>query len=163
MHELHQDILIRDWQPDDRQRVSQLVRDAFGEFGLAFEPDGADYDAIRVEEAYWKTGGEFWVVEQAGRLVGCGGYHPCHRGERAVELRKMVLSPGARGRGLGRTLLQMLESAAAQRGFLEVWLETATVLQQAIALYESSGYSLTTGVETTRCDRVYVKPLCQKI
>jgi putative acetyltransferase len=31
------------------------------------------------------------------------------------------------------------------------------VLQEAVRLYESHGYQATTGVETTRCDRVYVK------
>ncbi|MEL6327204.1 MAG: GNAT family N-acetyltransferase, partial [Cyanobacteria bacterium J06626_23] len=40
-----------------------------------------------------------------------------------------------------------------------LWLETATVLDRAVALYEKSGYQPATGVETTRCDRVYYKRL----
>jgi len=35
--------------------------------------------------------------------------------------------------------------------------ETASVLIEAVKLYESSGYQAATGVETARCDRVYVK------
>ncbi|MEO1180797.1 MAG: GNAT family N-acetyltransferase, partial [Cyanobacteria bacterium J06636_28] len=63
------------------------------------------------------------------------------------------------GQGLGRFLLGQLESAIATRGFKEIWLETATVLKEAVRMYESSGYLPATGVETTRCDRVYKKSL----
>ncbi len=159
MQQRYRGFVIRDWRPSDRRPVAALVEAVLKEFDLGFEADGADHDAVQVEAAYWETGGEFWVVEQADRVVGSGGYHPCSRGEQAVELRKMFLLPEARGQGVGRLLLQSLESAAAQRGFSEVWLETATVLQRALALYERSGYTLAAGVETQRCDRVYVKHL----
>jgi putative acetyltransferase len=69
----------------------------------------------------------------------------------------MYLLPEARGQGLGRFLLQLLEQAIEAKGFQQIWLETATVLREAVKLYESSGYQLSTGVETQRCDRVYVK------
>lgn len=59
----------------------------------------------------------------------------------------------------GLYLLQKLEIAIASRGFQEIWIETASALAEAVKLYESSGYQLATGVETTRCDRVYVKLL----
>jgi putative acetyltransferase len=83
------------------------------------------------------------------------------RGEKAVEIRKMYLSPAARGKGLGKYLLQELENAIANRGFHEIWIETASVLKEAVKLYESSGYQAATGVETQRCDRVYVKLIPQ--
>jgi putative acetyltransferase len=69
----------------------------------------------------------------------------------------MYLSPPLRGQGLGKYLLQQLEKAIADRGFQEIWIETASVLKEGVKLYESSGYQPATGVETKRCDRVYVK------
>jgi putative acetyltransferase len=69
----------------------------------------------------------------------------------------MYLLPAARGQGLGRWLLQQLEAAIATREFEQIWIETASVLQEAIQLYESNGYEAATGVETAQCDRGYVK------
>ncbi|HEY9883346.1 MAG TPA: GNAT family N-acetyltransferase, partial [Thermosynechococcaceae cyanobacterium] len=76
-----------------------------------------------------------------------------------VEIRKMYLLPAARGQGLGRFLLQTLEAAIATRHFEQIWIETASVLTEAVKLYETSGYQPATGVETERCDRVYLKVL----
>jgi putative acetyltransferase len=149
--------LIRDWQPDDRHIAAELIQLVLTEYGLLGEPDGADRDVLQVEEAYWAKGGEFWVVEQQGKLVGTAGYYPVSRGEKAVEIRKMYLLPETRGQGLGRYLLQALEQAIATQGFEQIWIETASVLKEAVKLYESSGYQPAEGLETARCDRVYVK------
>jgi putative acetyltransferase len=155
----YRDFLIRDWQPDDRQSAAALIDSVLAEYGLGSEPNGADRDVLQVEQAYWATGGAFWVVERQGQLVGTAGYYPVSRGTNAVEIRKMYLCPDARGQGLGRFLLQTLEQTIATKGFTQIWIETASVLQPAIALYENSGYQPSTGVETARCDRIYVKQL----
>lgn len=157
METLYQDFLIRDWQPIDRQVAADLIASVLQEYQLGCEPEGADRDVLNVEEAYWATGGEFWVVEQNGQLVGTAGYYPVARGNQAVEIRKMYLLPTVRGQGLGRYLLQTLEETIATKGFKQIWLETATVLKEAVELYERNGYQLATGVETARCDRIYVK------
>ncbi|NJL37423.1 MAG: GNAT family N-acetyltransferase [Leptolyngbyaceae cyanobacterium RM2_2_4] len=150
---------IRDWQPGDRTIAANLIRSVLSEYRLEYEPDGADRDVLTVEESYWAKGGEFWVVEQQQRLVGTAAYYPVARGTNAVEIRKMYLLPEARRQGLGRFLLQNLESAIAQQGYQQIWLETSSVLFEAVRLYESSGYQPATGVETQRCDRLYTKPL----
>lgn len=151
--------LIRSWQPGDRDAALALIAQVLKEYSLTCEPADSDRDARDVEACYWDTGGEFWVVETNGGLVGTAGYRPTHRGDRAVELRKMYLLPTARGQGLGRYLLSTMEAAIQSRGFAQIWLETASVLKEAVGLYEASGYEPTSGVETARCDRVYYKNL----
>ena len=153
----YHNFLIRSWTPNDRETAAAIIRDALAEYGLPWEPTGADRDVLEVEASYNAVGGEFWVIEQQGQLVGTGAYYPVERGEKAVEIRKMYLLPAARGKGLGRYLLEELEQAIATRGFQEIWIETASVLKEAVKLYESSGYQPATGVETPRCDRVYIK------
>jgi len=148
---------VRDWEPGDRIAAAEIVRSVLAEYSLDWEPTGADRDAVDVENFYQATGGEFWVIEKEGQLVGTGGYYPVKRGKNAVEIRKMYLLADARGQGLGRYLLQALEQAIASRGFEQIWIETASVLAEAVQLYESSGYQPAAGVETARCDRVYVK------
>jgi putative acetyltransferase len=149
--------LIRPWKKRDRTAAAEIIRSVLAEYGLGWEPEGADQDVLEVEGFYQATGGAFWVIEKQGHLVGTGGYYPVNRGQSAVEIRKMYLLPEVRGQGLGRYLLQELEQAIAARGFQVIWIETASVLVEAIKLYESSGYQAATGGETARCDLVYVK------
>lgn len=153
----YKDCLIRSWEQRDRASAFYLIRDILAEYGLNCEPYGADRDVYEVEIFYHAVGGEFWVVEKEGHLVGTAAYYPIKRGNNAVEIRKMYLLPKVRGLGLGRFLLQELEGAIALRGFSEIWIETASILKEAVKLYESNGYLPSTGVETKRCDRVYVK------
>lgn len=160
----YRDFLIRAWQPADRDRAAHLIAQVLAEYGLAScgldsELGGADWDVLHVEAAYWRVGGEFWIVEQQGQMVGTCGYYPIARGQNSVEIRKMYLVPAARGQGLGRYLLQTLEQTLVTKGFEQIWLETSSLLTAATKLYENYGYQLSTGVETSRCDRVYVKQL----
>ncbi|MBD2386884.1 GNAT family N-acetyltransferase [Cylindrospermum sp. FACHB-282] len=159
MQDGFQDFLIRDWEESDRTTAAAVINSVLSEYGLGWEPEGADRDVLQVEECYLATGGEFWVIEHRNQVVGTGAYYPIHRGEKAVEIRKMYLLPSVRGLGLGKYLLQQLEIAIALRGFREIWIETASVLAEAVKLYESNGYKPATGVETARCDRVYLKLL----
>jgi putative acetyltransferase len=162
MQATYRDFLIRDWQPRDRHSVANHIQSILVEYGLANEPVGADQDVLKVEDSYWAKGGEFWVVETQGRLVGTAGYYPVERGENAVEIRKMYLSREVRGRGLGRYLLQALEAAIDTQGYTQSWIQTASVLEEAVQLYERNGYQPSIGINTDRCDRIYVKSLSAK-
>lgn len=155
----YKEFLIRPWMPRDRNEAAAIIRDILTEYGLPWEPSGADRDVLEVETFYTNIGGEFWVIEQHSKLVGTAAYYPIERGKNAVEIRKMYLLPEVRGKGLGKYLLAQLERAIANRGFQEIWIETASILKEAVKLYESNGYQPTTGVETKRCDRVYIKIL----
>jgi putative acetyltransferase len=159
METTYQQFLIRNWQKGDRLSAAVVIEKVLKEFGLPWQPEEADRDVINVEECYFQTGGEFWVVEYEEQIVGTAGYYPIKRGFKAVEVRKMYLLPSFRGRGLGKYLLTLLEINIRQKGYQEIWIETATILKQAVKLYQNYGYQSATGVETKRCDLVYVKNL----
>ncbi len=159
MHTRFKDYLIRDWEPCDRHDAATVIATVLTEYGLGWDPEGADRDVLAVEACYLEAKGTFWVVEQNGTIVGTGAYYPIRRGNNAVEIRKMYLFPSARGYGLGLFLLQQLEAAIIAQAYQQIWIETASVLAEAVQLYERNGYSPATGVETARCDRVYVKTL----
>ncbi|MEL7035598.1 MAG: GNAT family N-acetyltransferase [Cyanobacteria bacterium J06592_8] len=158
----YKEFTIRSWEQRDREAAFNLIASVLSEYGLNCEPTGADEDVYNVEAFYQQTGGEFWVIESQDQIVGTAAYYPIKRGQKAVEIRKMYLLPSARGKGLGRFLLTCLEETIKAKGFQEIWIETASVLKEAIKLYESSGYEPTTGVETQRCDRIYKKILNSK-
>jgi len=148
-------------QPSDRPTAVLVIQQVLAEYGLDWQPEEADQDVVEVEKYYQQSGGQFWVVSQnsflGAEIVGTAAYYPTSRGEAAVEIRKMYLLPQVRGLGLGSYLLEQLETAIAQAGWQQIWIESASVLKEATYLYESHGYQPTTGVETARCDRIYRK------
>jgi putative acetyltransferase len=159
MQTKYRNFTIRDWRTEDREVAARVIKTVLEEYGLPWQPELADRDVIEVEKAYLQLGGEFWVVEQDTVVVGTAAYQPIARGTKAVEIRKMYLLPAVRNQGLGRYLLQELEKAIAIKDYQEIWLETATILKEAVKLYELNGYEPATGVETARCDLVYLKRL----
>ena len=84
MKDYYQDFLIRSWSERDRQSASQVIRSVLSEYGLGWEPKGADRDVLQVEECYLATWGEFWVIEHQNQVVGTGAYYPIKRGKNAV-------------------------------------------------------------------------------
>ena len=116
----HINYTVRHWTASDREPVAALIQECLESYGLEFEAQGADLDAIAVEDHYLKDGrGEFWVVvdQQSSKIVGSGGYYEVSHESRdegvkgeaatAVEIRKMYLLPEARGKKLGRTMLEV--------------------------------------------------------
>lgn len=75
--------------------------------------------------------------DAAGRAVGCGAIV---LGPEAGELKRMFVSPAARGQGLAQQLLARLEAEAAARGCRLVRLETGPYQPEALGLYERCGY-----------------------
>lgn len=59
----------------------------------------------------------------------------------SAEIKRMYVVPGARGRGLARTMLTHLEDTAREAGAEAMVLETGVRQPEAISLYESAGYS----------------------
>jgi DNA-binding MarR family transcriptional regulator len=82
--------------------------------------------------------GEFFVVYLHGDAVGCGAVK--HHPDAPAEIKRMWLSPGVRGLGLGRRLLDTLESCAIEGGARVAHIETSSVLPEALALYRSTGW-----------------------
>lgn len=73
-----------------------------------------------------------------GEAVGVGGLKLLD--DRVGEIKRVWVSPAARGLGLGRRLLADLESRAREHGCVRVRLDTNRTLTEAIALYRSAGY-----------------------
>lgn len=139
----------------DLPRVREIVRGVLVEHGLAPDPTTTDRDLADIQASYRDPGGLFDVLEDAaGRIVGTVGL--CPLDQNRCELRKMYLVPEARGRGLGKRLLEHALARARALGFSRVELETATVLVAARRLYESYGFRRIERAElASRCDQAY--------
>ncbi|HET7648375.1 MAG TPA: GNAT family N-acetyltransferase [Gaiellaceae bacterium] len=99
----------------------------------------ADIGPARVADMFVEPDGTFLVArDEAGRAVACGGL--CRYDEGRAELKRMYVVPEARGRGLGRLVLEELEAAARRLGYRGVVLETGDRNVEALGLYRASGY-----------------------
>ena len=83
-----------------------------------------------------------------GQLAGCGAvrtYEPFHadlpRLPGVGEVKRMYTRPAARRRGVSRALLVRLEAIAVDLGFHRLLLETGSPQPEALALYESAGWT----------------------
>ena len=83
--------------------------------------------------------GSFLVAYQGDEPVGCGGVRHLDGG--VSELKRMWVAESARGQGVGRRLLQALESRARGAGSSAVRLDTNRTLVEAISMYRSAGYA----------------------
>ena len=148
------EIFMRLATNEDCGRVQALVFGVLREYGLEPDPDGTDRDIADLEAHYTNRGGTFELLEDAaGNLLGTVGLYPMN--EDTIELRKMYFSKDLRGRGVGKqTLRRMIEKARAL-GYKKIYLETASVLREAVALYEKFGFVPTDEKHTPRCDAAY--------
>lgn len=142
----------------DRAEIQELVFGVLKEFDLPPDADGTDRDLTDIEAHYIARGGIFEVLENAdGKIVGTVGLYPLDKEK--IELRKMYFSSEVRGRGLGQILLQKMIEKAKNLGYLRVYLETASVLKQAVHIYEKAGFKPFADKHTPRCDQAYVLEL----
>ena len=152
------ELTIRSATNADRAQIEELVFGILRSFDLALDRDGTDKDLSDIEAHYVARGGVFEVIENSdSKIVGTIGLYPLD--ETTIELRKMYFDPSIRGRGLGKQMLKEMIEKAKILGYLRVYLETASVLAQAVHLYESEGFQPVEVKHTPRCDQAYVLEL----
>ncbi|WUJ73538.1 helix-turn-helix domain-containing GNAT family N-acetyltransferase [Kribbella soli] len=126
---------------DPRLPVAQYCLNAyFEELGRRFETGFDPARSISADHAELTLpAGLLLVATLRSEPVGCGALKL--HGAEPAEIKRMWVSPDARGLGLGRRLLAELERTAAAHGATAVRLETNHNLKEAIALYRSSGFT----------------------
>lgn len=99
----------------------------------------ADIGPTRDAPMFVPPRGIFLVVrDDDGRAVACGGV--TRFDDERGELKRMYVVPDARGRGLGRLVLEDLERRARELGFASLVLETGDRQEAALALYRGAGF-----------------------
>lgn len=111
----------------------------FDELAARF-PEGFDRaeDGAAELDDYSPPAGVFVVAQILGEPAGCGALRTFSPG--IGEIKRMWVSPEARGLGVGRKLLETLEGAARERKLRIVRLDTHSSLAVALRLYQTSGY-----------------------
>ena len=80
----------------------------------------------------------FLVAREGEKLLGCGALV---QRQGYGEIKRMMVSPAARGKGLGSKILHAIEVQALVYDLQVLRLETGTQQPESIALYRRAGYS----------------------
>lgn len=91
-------------------------------------------------EALFQPDIDFIVARLDGKAVGCGGIKWCDDG--TAELKRIFVRDDARGHGLGRRIMETLQSLAEARGITRISLETGPLNTEAVRLYETFEYRI---------------------
>lgn len=139
---VQRELEIRPIEPQDSPHVAGVIRRVMPEFGA--EGPGFALNDPEVDDmhgAYDVEGAGYFVLTRNGTIIGGAGYAPLEGGPPGVcELRKMYFLPEARGKGMGKLLLNTVLDAAAEAGYQRCYLETLEHMTQARALYRASGF-----------------------
>ena len=160
-----EDILIRTIETNDNNALAKIIRDTLSEF-KANKPNTVYFDETtdRLSEIFEVANSIYFVAEVAGEIMGGGGIYPtANLPAGTCELVKLYLSPKARGKGIGKLLLQKCIAAAKDMGYKKIYLESMPELTIAIPMYEKLGFTHLTAAQGssghTGCDVWMIKDL----
>ncbi len=159
------EITIRTIKPSDNQSLATIIRDTLTEFkanklGTVYYDDTTDnlFEVFKADQSI------YFVAEYVGEIVGGGGIYPtANLSAGTCELVKLYLSAKARGKGVGKILMQKCIDAAKEMGYRNIYLETMPELTIAIPMYQKFGFSFLTAAQGssghTGCDVWMIKNL----
>lgn len=137
---------IRDAQPEEHERLQSVAIAAYGEFESFLGPDFMNRFSADVLRLMNDPNTEVIVAELDGSPAGTITFYPDGRNyDEAVPadwacLRTLAVLPSARGRGVGRALMDACLARARMLGRTRVLLHTLSFMTAAIALHERLGF-----------------------
>ncbi|WP_462253811.1 GNAT family N-acetyltransferase [Ferruginibacter sp.] len=136
-------VIIRTILPEDNKALAKIIRNSLEEF-KANKPGTVYFDDTTDNlSAIFKTPDSiYFVAETDGVLLGGGGIYPTQNLPAGTcELVKLYLCNAARGKGIGKLLMEKCFTAAKDLGYKKMYLETMPELIIAVPLYEKMGFT----------------------
>lgn len=139
-------VILSAFDPADTAAVNALAVAAFSQYQARYS-DWPAFAKNLANTAALADHGEFIVAEAEGHIVGAVAYIGPNKPKSACFeqawpiMRMLVVSPAARGRGVGRMLAQEC-IGRARRDKAEVFaLHTTPMMEVALAMYQRMGFT----------------------
>ena len=136
---------IRRALPEELEEVGRLTARVYVSDGYLAEGDGYVIELVdtprRAREA------EIWVAVDDRRVLGSVTFAPVGSAYREIgrddegEFRMLAVSPAARGRGIGRALVERCVQRSRELGYAGVRMSSMDVMSSAHRIYERLGFT----------------------
>jgi GNAT superfamily N-acetyltransferase len=124
----------------DLARVAAMFRDYAASLGIDLAYQDFEREVQTLPGAYAPPAGALLLAwSEADAPLGCVGLRPM-RDDGACEMKRLYVTPQARGLGVGRALLEAVLTEARRLGYREMRLDTLPTMHAAIAMYRQSGF-----------------------
>lgn len=131
--------LIRQATHDgDWDRAKFLVQAYLDWVDLDLSFQHIDQELASLSLKFARPAGNFFLANLHGKDVGCVG---CWRlNQHDCEMKRLYVSPAARGNKLGEQLIQAVIDHARAQGYKRVLLDTISKMSHAHSLYKRMGF-----------------------
>ena len=119
------------------------IRELFLEYekalGVSLCFQGFDKELASLPGTYAPPSGRLLLASYEGQLAGCVALHPLE--PEIGEMKRLYLRPSVRGKGLGRTMIDVIVNEARAIGYRRIRLDTIEpLMRDAVALYRKMGF-----------------------
>jgi putative acetyltransferase len=135
---------IREIKESDNIHLARIIREVFDEFdapkaGSVYSDPTTDH----LSEVFLQDKSILWIAEIDQKIAGsCGIYPTDGLPEGYVELVKFYLSSEARGKGIGKVLLEKSIASARKSGYKAIYIESFPEFENAVRIYRKLGFTL---------------------
>ncbi len=136
---------IRLAHEEELEQVGRLTVEVY--VGDGFLQDGDDYVSELLDTSHRARCAEVWVAVQDGTVLGSVTFCPVGSTYREIshdgegEFRMLVVSSEARGRGVGKALVELCVRRSRELGYAGVRMSTMDQMAAAHRVYERLGFA----------------------
>lgn len=124
-----------------KNRVSlakKLIKEYAASLEIDLDFESFDREMAELPGAYARPGGRLFLAIEDGDAAGVVALRKLS--EKICEMKRLYVRPDSRGRGLGRKLAMRAIEDARKIGYTRMRLDTLSILEEAVSLYESLGF-----------------------
>jgi GNAT superfamily N-acetyltransferase len=133
--------LLQATTPREWDEAQRLVREYAASLNVDLSFQNFDRELQHFTTEYAAPNGAFILAEDAGQYVACIGLRQFSEG--IGEIKRLYVAPAARGRGLGRLLVERIIADARGIGYGSLLLDTLPFMKEAQSLYVALGFKPT--------------------
>lgn len=123
------------------EQVRQYFRNYAAWLGVDLSYQNFDQEMASLPGAYSAPQGRLFFAEIDGRPAGCVGVRPLPDSEGVCEMKRLYVSPEARGQGVGARLAVAAIKAAKDIGYRKLMIDTLPNMRMAVKLYRELGFT----------------------
>lgn len=124
--------------PTDLQDVISIFREYVSSPTVSLDFQEYEAEFADLPGKYAAPEGRLLLVQEAGAVLGCAALRRVD--ESICEMKRVYVRPGARGRNLGRLLVEAILREARLAGYARICLDVLPEFTAAQQLYEAMGF-----------------------